>query len=399
MRKFIGCIFMVVVLLTIVSGITTSRRVAAQSETCTALQWEQVNSLQYHLPELFSEPDYGWSLSKIAWHPTGDFVAFVASWDVFNNVGVFNVNDRHVLFEMPSIPLGPLRSFSWSPDGRFLSLSADSAYSGDTFNSDNIMLWGLLAEEYFYLLPTRSHTDRGTSLAWRPDSSRFATISNYPSDLLPYGQQDLRIWTVADSEPIQIFDPLPSEYMAMAWHPTEDKLAIADDDQTVIFDLESEAIVASIQQGAKTLAWHPEGRRLAGGMGQGRPESQHNMWLWDLETDTITEPFAWLDVEDFLQWSFDGTFIVSGRGTFASPEFELTLGHLESGTVAVLSAPPHSTDGEAAQPPARHGIHSATKLRWAIRTGASRWCGSAASKVIKLRLHWHAEQCRQVKAS
>jgi WD40 repeat protein len=152
----------------------------------------------------------------------------------------------------------------------------------------------------------------------------------------------LRIWNVPETEPIQILDPLPETYLAIAWHPLENKLAIADHDQTIIYDLDTDAVLDSIDEGASALAWRPDGHQLAGGLDRSPPETHNNMWLWDLDTGQVTEPFKLLDVENFLQWNHDGTMIASSSGRLDAPSTLPSVGHLASGNVAVLVDEPRS---------------------------------------------------------
>jgi WD40 repeat protein len=304
---------------------------------CDVLNLETTRVVQRNFPDALSNNDVSWRLDLLAWHPDGQILAILEKLSTFTNLVIWNIDEDVILFEFPLVPSSQTHSFSWGSDGETLAAIFEPVAE---IGGYNIFLWKLINNEYLFPLLSRFESGPGLELTWSPDNSLFATVG--ANDYGNQGSTHISVWRVLEAEPYATFDVWEKGYSAIAWHPSENKLAIADSEQTIIYDIDGETIINSIAEGATALAWHPDGRLLAGGHDSPQPEIEDNMWLWDTDTGLVTEPFDLLDVQNFLQWSSDGTFIASASANYGTPAILPSVGHLGSGQVAVLVDEPQS---------------------------------------------------------
>jgi WD40 repeat protein len=169
---------------------------------------------------------------------------------------------------------GPLRAFASSPDGRWYAGSRDVGDGPDQWNGrvrfntreprTTVCLWNALTGAKVSTLDGQRAPV--TALAFSPDSQTVATGGFLSSDVW--------MWHVPSGEP-KLLLPAVTEACsveALAFQPQGRLLAIAgidwmptggSDGQIFLWDIGLRDVVRTLPGGAVSLAFHPNGRRLA----------------------------------------------------------------------------------------------------------------------------------------
>jgi WD40 repeat protein len=141
------------------------------------------------------------------------------------------------------------------------------------------------------------------SLAWAPDSSRFAAATGGGNALIAVGNPELPRWVF--QTPIDA-----ANVRQVAWSPNGATLAIAEGEGRQMFSLLDAATgmpqTVFEESSAACVAWSPDGQLLAVGTDDG------DIALWKSETDEIvyTLDTGTSDI-DSAAWSLDGTRIAA----------------------------------------------------------------------------------------
>jgi hypothetical protein len=173
-------------------------------------------------------------------------------------------------FSTLSIPTGAIFQVAWSPDGKYIAASGQSAVPGG-FGDIRVWIWkvdGTLSATIMnYNYPINS-------LAWSPDSNYLAVAAK--------GNNQAGVWT-ADGTQIADFK---GDFVIwnLAWSPDGQNLAAASSDKMVrIYWNISwggdayKLTLAGHQDEVWAVAWSPDGRTLASG------SSDKTVKLWTIK--------------------------------------------------------------------------------------------------------------------
>lgn len=192
------------------------------------------------------------------------------------------------IIELPVLP----GAIFWSPDGRYLlyRLPVDELVEGASYRDTRLQ-----ARLALYDLTTKTNrlltkTSVITAIAgWSPDSQKIAFVSNMNGrvdvsnqdlTVYTYGQFDVYILDVANSKLQQITDTPDIETIA-SWSPTDNLLLVgawpveeswpSPDfilefppwDAADLYLMDSSGMVLATLDGAVSIAWSPDGKKLA----------------------------------------------------------------------------------------------------------------------------------------
>jgi len=140
--------------------------------------------------------------------------------------------------------VGPVRSVSWSPDGKSLAGAGD-----DT----TVRVWNVATGESRELT---GHTNSVFSVSWSPDGKSLASAS---------GDHTVRVWNVANGES-RALTGHTHWVTSVSWSPDGKSLASASCDNTVrvwnVANGESRELTG-LTDGVYSVCWSPDGKSLA----------------------------------------------------------------------------------------------------------------------------------------
>ncbi len=275
-----------------------SSRVAAGFSDGTVRVWR--SDAANHRPVVLTGLPGG--VSSVAWSPDGRRLVagsgdIILIWDTNTSVQTPSELAGHT---------GGVRGLAWSPDGRRVaSGSRDGAvrvWSPNTPNQSPAVLAG--------------HTGEVRCLAWSPDGCRLASGSY---------DRSVRVWD--PDAAAHVSTRLPGhtgQVRVQAWAPDGRHLASGYDDGAIrVWDSEAPSqpaiALAGNRHSVTSLAWSPDGRRLASG-----DFIDSDIRIWDPDVPgqppaVLTEPppTGWSGHRDTrsLAWSPDGLRLASGSRT------------------------------------------------------------------------------------
>jgi WD40 repeat protein len=222
---------------------------------------------------------------SIRWSPDGTMIAATFFDDTF---AVFDAVKGDVIVKRGAHPIGPssrcwgskdctldhkpLRTSSWSPDGKFLAVGGDYTNIIVYFTSN----W----TEYKTL---EGHRGSILTLAWSPDGKLLASGSGTDKvDPHNMPENEIRIWNTTTWTTAQILKGHVDGVMNLRWSPNGTRLASASDDKTIrIWDVstwKTEKVLAGHTLGALDVAWSPDGKTLVSG------SRDYKVMAWDYDT-------------------------------------------------------------------------------------------------------------------
>jgi WD40 repeat protein len=232
----------------------------------------------------------------LAWAPDGQTLAS-ASWD--GTVRLWQPETGRLLRTLRA-PGGAINNVAWSPDGkRLASAGADST----------VKLWDAATGQ---LLTTfLGHTSNVWTVAWSPDGKTLASGST---------DRTVRLWEADNGRLIRSWEPGPALASApdpvhansvyyLAWSPDGKTLATGVGDRVVRLWRPDTAGLLHTLDPAGYVAWSPDGKTLATGSHDGLAR------LWRAESGarlrTLEKQWGHLYA---VAWSPDGKTLVTGNG-------------------------------------------------------------------------------------
>ncbi len=262
--------------------------------------------------------NHGGAIVSVAWSPDGRQLASASRGD-----GTVKIWDAQSGTEVQSFRghAGAARSVSWRPDGKQLA----SAGTDGT-----IRVWDVTSG-YTNVIAKRIQPSQGVSLSWHLDSRQLASGGSDGS---------IRIWdTVSEREPI-ILHAHTSMADSAVWDPTGTRLASGGSEGLVklwdpasgreLWSVQSYARVpATNPSGVRSLAWSPDGKRLAS-IGAG----DSYLKIWDASTGTLVAAIDFHGVVGFaVAWSPDGKQLALGIGGVGAAGNEIQIRDATSGAL------------------------------------------------------------------
>ena len=241
----------------------------------------------------------------VEWSPGGGRLASSGSRsDVWLWDGVTGAEIARLTYEV-----GGEVEFSWSPDGARIA----TASAGDRvrlFNAeDGSELWSLSPDE-----------NTAEALDFSPDGGLLATSSKDGTVFLRDGQS---------GESLSTLEGHSDEVTMLTFSLDGNLLASSSKDQTVrVWDVATGQPLDTLANGSVSMAWSPDGSRLAMGTSAGL------LSFWDVVSRQVTHPFglregSWLYSVD---WSPDGEQLAVSSSPANNPfEAEVSLWETGSG--------------------------------------------------------------------
>jgi|GEM_PF-1046011 len=225
------------------------------------------------------------TLWSVRWSPDGTMIAATFFDDTLT---VFDAVKGDIIVKRGAHPIGPssrcwgskdctldhkpLRTSSWSPDGKFLAVGGDDTVIIIYYTSN----W----TEYRTL---EGHRGSVLTLAWSPDGKLLASGSGTDKvDPHNMPENEIRIWNTTTWTTAQILKGHVDGVMGLRWSPNGTRLASASDDKTIrIWDVstwKTEKVLAGHTLGALDVAWSPDGKTLVSG------SRDYKVMAWDYDT-------------------------------------------------------------------------------------------------------------------
>ena len=230
---------------------------------------------------------HSWGFYSLAWSPDG---RHLASGEQPNRARVWDSDTGRELFAIPHP--GSVRAIAWSRDGKRLA----TASTGQLVTVYN-------AATGEKTLALRGHRGSVNSVAWSPDGTRLASAGD---------DRTVKIWHAARKQGPRVIDRTGA--VCLTWSPRGDRLASAGLKKLSLWDPRTGGEVRSFDIPARSLAWSPDGKRLAASF-------PNQTVILDLDADTQLVTGG-ADVA--TSWSPDGT--------------RLALAHFGSSAVEVRDA-------------------------------------------------------------
>jgi WD40 repeat protein len=208
-------------------------------------------------------------------------------WDIARRSAVLHLPEKEVIYAL-----------AWSPKGQVIAGATDS----------HIRLWDAATGQSQAVL--EGPEEPTTALAFSPDGATLASASSLGLDVW--------LWRIADGEPILLIpDALDGCVVeALAFDPTGRYVAAGGIDwlatggssgAAAIWDIEDRAEIATFAGGALSVAFSPDGGRLA------TAAIDEAVCVWDVQTQKVLlELTGHEDVVNAVAYSPDGRLLASG---------------------------------------------------------------------------------------
>lgn len=225
------------------------------------------------------------TLWSVRWSPDGTMIAATFFDDTFT---VFNAANGNIIVKRGAHPIGPasrcwgskdctldhkpLRTSTWSPDGKFLAVGGDS--------TDIVIYYTTNWTEY---KTVEGHRGSVLTLAWSSDGKLLASGSGTDKvDMHNMPENEIRIWNTTSWTTEAILRGHADGIMNLRWSPNGTRLASASDDKTIRIwnrtSWKTEKVLAGHTLGALDVAWSPDGKTLVSG------SRDYKVMAWDYDT-------------------------------------------------------------------------------------------------------------------
>jgi serine/threonine protein kinase/WD40 repeat protein len=191
-------------------------------------------------------------------------------------------NGKEVTAQLPARGRPPYYRLWMSPDGRFVAYGHSRVGDGE---AGGVCVWKLDGIEPALILEVTEGV-RGNALAFRPNGRQLA---------IGHLVKSVSVYDLATGEPVQRLATTVATHQ-VTFHPRDSRLAVAGNTGVRLFDVETGAELPVLRHPpgvlwAYSVAWHPDGRRLAAGC------NDRKIHLWDTETGTEVMP-PWVGTAD-----------------------------------------------------------------------------------------------------
>jgi WD40 repeat protein/predicted Ser/Thr protein kinase len=180
--------------------------------------------------------------------------------------------------------------FAWSPDASQVAV----------VNSETLTVYSLADQSIVW---QRDHGGGSfSSLDWSRNGNWLAGAD---------GDRSVCIWDARTGEETANIE-VPDRLYAVDWRPDGERLAIACRKHLLVWGLSERGFAAEKEfpgwEGPFTVAWSPEGRRIAYGAGH----ADFPVEIWDVGRDVVQTLRGHVDEVWAVRWSPDGSQLASG---------------------------------------------------------------------------------------
>jgi WD40 repeat protein len=246
--------------------------------------------------------NYVWDPTIVAVDPTGDLLAVATK----ESLALYDPQTLDLVRELEMVSQEEQYdhfSVGWSPEANQLAvLRLVSTPSSEPDPRSGIQLWDVEQAQMLRTLPIEAK-----AMAWSPDSSMIAV-----ADL----DGVISLWDPDRGISVELADIYAESTFlpdALAWSPDGNRLAVggASGGNYLLLSIEEGDVQMyrpeETRTGAHYIAWSPNGAYFAIG------NQYRTIWLWDLETESITRTLDGFDGNPFdMRWSPDGSLLARG---------------------------------------------------------------------------------------
>ncbi|MDX2161770.1 MAG: WD40 repeat domain-containing protein [bacterium] len=228
-------------------------------------------------------------IRAVDWSPTGNQLALGLQ---SGTIQVVQPDSSSIILELKADSDTSLYALDWNSDGTQLAVG----------RSSTIQVWNIETGVLLYELQQQTESIR--ALDWHPAGRLLATVSQ---DGFP---NNVYVWDVASRE--NIFSPVVGDTLAVAWSPNGNVLAISKFGEIQLWDVTSQSQFQTITtpEYVVSLAWSPDGRRLASADTY-TPESSA-VRIWDTTSGALLDTFeGYAAVVTAITWDPLGELLVS----------------------------------------------------------------------------------------
>lgn len=303
-------------------------------------------------------PDIVWArgshaggVATVAFSPDG---SLIASGGTDGTVKVWRLSDRALVRTLIAFPDNQHRSVAqvvFSPDGSLLAAGCGTA----------IFVWRASDGT---LLRTYSLVDSARSVAFSPDGQLIAA-----NDLVDSANRVgcVRVWRVANGALVRTLTAEGVRHLRCVIFSPDGSTIAANDGYTWLWRVSDGALVSTIREGARSMAFSPDGRLIA-------LASSLAVRLWRVSDETLVRSLpgsSHLTLFESVAFSPDGSLIAAGSTSHGGADTNLRIWRVADGVLVRTVRHTWGVSSVAFSPDGSLIASGADRIRlWRVSDGA-----------------------------